>query len=135
MEAGKLCNRNELVITLAALRLQLLHEKGVDKQRLKDRAAALDKMGEIFTEAGRTHRETSDPGADTQKKRQMAQDRVEKAMHDTLEKMDRAEQEAAAGGSGRASPGQRSGAASPRAGAASAGVAVGAASAASASAT
>ena len=91
-----------------AIALQLLYEKGVDKKALKMRAAALEKMGEIFVEVGRTHKETSESGGDIKAKQQMAQDRIEKAMHATLEKMDRADQEAmvqgATSGSRPASP-------------------------------
>lgn len=69
------------------------------KPTLKARASALEKMGEIFVEVGKGHKEQSDSGGDAKAKQQMAQDRIEKAMHDTLGKMDKADQEAMRGAS------------------------------------
>jgi hypothetical protein len=77
----------------------VLQEKGVSRERLKNRAAALEKMGDIFVEVGKAHKEISIPGEDSQSKQQMAQDRIEKAMQDTLEKMDKADQDAYASSS------------------------------------
>ena len=76
----------------------------MDKARLKDRANALESMGQIFIEVGTKHKESSDNGGDAKAKQQMAQDRIEKAMQDTLEKMDKVDQEAMASGQRASSP-------------------------------
>lgn len=69
----------------------MLTEKDVPKAKLKERADALEKMGKIFCTVGAEFKESSDGTEDSEAKRRLAQDRVEKALHDTLAKMDEAE--------------------------------------------
>jgi hypothetical protein len=75
-------------------RFQILKEKKVPKQKLKMRAAALETMGDIFLKVGEEHKAKMDKkeGSD-QEKREAAQQRVEKAMLDVLEMMDKAERD------------------------------------------
>lgn len=71
-------------------------DKQEPKNVLKQRAQALECMGKIFMEVGEAalKAEASEADIDGESKKQkqaLAQQRVEKAMHDTLEKLDKDE--------------------------------------------
>lgn len=77
--------------------MQALSDKQQPKTVLKQRAQALERMGKIFLEVGEAALKaevspSEGVGAESKKQKQaLAQQRVEKAMHDTLEKLDKDE--------------------------------------------
>lgn len=77
--------------------MQALSDKQQPKAVLKQRAQALESMGKIFMEVGeaaiKAEMSPADSdGAESKKQKQaLAQQRIEKAMHDTLEKLDKDE--------------------------------------------
>jgi hypothetical protein len=72
--------------------MQALNDKSKSKEQLKQRAIALEKMGTIFLDVGNAalSASTSEEVDDAQKQ-DLAQQRIEKALQETLEKMDRDE--------------------------------------------
>lgn len=79
--------------------MQALSDKSQQKSVLKQRAQALEVMGKIFLEVGEaalkseTVEGDKDSAESKKQKQLLAQQRIEKAMHDTLEKMDKDERE------------------------------------------
>lgn len=78
--------------------MQVLKDKDAPKALLKARAAALQIMGDVFHAVGvqAEAAAAAEGGASEARQREVAQQRVERAMHDVLEKMDKEEREAAA---------------------------------------
>ena len=77
---------------LSAYLLQALNDKTKSKEELKQRAIALERMGTIFTDVGNAALSASaSEDVDDATKQDLAQQRIEKALHETLEKMDRDE--------------------------------------------
>jgi hypothetical protein len=73
---------------------QVLRDKNA-KDKIKARAKALERMGEIFLEVGKMSASTGgEASGDAKRKQEIAQERVEKAMQETLEKLDKEEREA-----------------------------------------
>lgn len=73
---------------------QVLADKAVSKETRKARSKALERMGEIFLEVGKASVSVSgEASGDAKRKQQIAQERVEKAMQETLEKLDKEERE------------------------------------------
>jgi hypothetical protein len=79
--------------------VQVLRDRNASKDTLKARALALERMGEIFLDVGKATVFTSgEASGDAKRKQELAQERVEKAMQETLEKLDKEEREATARG-------------------------------------
>ena len=75
----------------------MLKDKSASRAVQRERAAALQIMGDVFHGVGQQGlaREAEGGAPSEQRQREVAQQRVERAMHDLLEKMDREEREAA----------------------------------------
>eukprot|EP00892_Ulva_mutabilis_P006219 jgi/Ulvmu1/396/UM001_0403.1 len=90
-------NALDIQSTVAKACSQALGDKQQPKAVLKQRAQALERMGKIFIEVGEAALKAEGSqveGASAESKKQkqaLAQQRVEKAMHDTLEKLDKDE--------------------------------------------